>query len=222
MFVLHGGGGSKEDCMGELDMYAHEGFHAVAIDAAAHGESDRGPMMNLDAWVETVGYIDTLIDFYGTSSLVDASRFGVAGGSMGGSITFLYGVIGEHTPNVLLPELGAADFTQVLNGRANGITDHGQGKGEEAITPALTVRALELSAISNVEKFVNIPMWACFGGTDYENGIEGSREFIKLLKDAGGSIQELKVIEGGGHGGFSDDNYASRMGYIKKHMQLAI
>jgi hypothetical protein len=220
MFVLHGGGGSKENVMGELDMYAHEGFHAVALDAAAHGESDRGPLLNLDAWVETVGYIDTLIDFYGTSSIADASRFGVAGGSMGGSITFLYGVIGEHTPKVLLPEIGSADFTQVLNGRANGITDHGQGKGEQSVTPALTARALELSAVSNVERFVNIPMWACFGSEDYENGIEGSREFIKLLKEAGGTIQELKVIEGGGHGGFADSNYATRISYVKRHMGM--
>ena len=203
MFIIHSGGGKKEDTLGAVDRYAHEGFYAITLDVAAHGESDRGPMVNVDAWVETVGYIDALIKYAGTLKQADASRFGIDGGSMGGTIALLYGVKGKYTPSVLLPEISSPDFTQILNGRANGITDHGKDSGVEPVTEKLTAKMKELSPINYVERFVNIPMYARFGGID--DGIESARLFISKLKKAGGKIQKLTVVEGYGHGGFPDD-----------------
>jgi dienelactone hydrolase len=218
IFDIHGGGGRKENQLGALDWHAHEGFFAIAPDVAAHGDSSKGPLLNMDAWLETVGYIDTLIGYCSTRDDVDASRFAVSGSSMGGSITLLYGAYGKYKPRVLLPELGAPDFTQILNGRANGIMDKGQQVGAE---PPEEVRekAVALSPTKHLEKFRGLPMYARFGELDDDNGIEGVKEFIKKLKNAGETIQELIVIEGGGHGGFLDDSEV-RINYLKTHMGM--
>jgi predicted aldo/keto reductase-like oxidoreductase len=42
---------------------------------------------------------------------------------------------------------------------------------------------------------------------------------IEKLKEAGGTIQELIILEDYGHGGFPDD-YDARMGYVKKSMGM--
>jgi hypothetical protein len=139
---------------------------------------------------------------------------------MGASIALLYGVLGERTPSVLLPLGGAPDYTKILNTRANGITDKGKSVGEEEVTPELIQKALELSAISHVDKFVDIPMWAIFGADDIDGGIEGVVEFKKLLSEAGGTIQELIIVEDGGHGGFDQSYYETKMPYIKKYMGM--
>jgi hypothetical protein len=60
-------------------------------------------------------------------------------------------------------------------------------------------------------------MYARFGELD--TGIEGVKEFIGKLRNAGETIQELIVVEGGGHGGFPDDSEA-RINYLKTHMDM--
>ena len=246
MFVLHGGPGRKEQMLGELKMYAQEGFYAIAPDAAAHGEDTRGPMINMDAWLETVGYIDTLIEYAETLEQVDAKRFGLAGVSMGGTITFLYGAKGKHKPSILLPEIGTPDFTGILNGLADLIMFCGTPVGvdtsgarryflknlrisESAFNEVekyinetadeIKKKAQELSPINHIESFVNIPMYARFGGKDDARGVGGVRSFIDKLKKAGGTIQELIIHEEYGHGGFPDD-YNVRMSYVKKSMGI--
>jgi len=246
MFLLHGGPGRKEQMLNEVKHYAHEGFYAIAPDAAAHGENTRGPMLNMDAWLETVGYIDTLIDYAGTLKQADSSRFGVAGISMGGTMTFLYGTKGEHTPSVLLPEIGTPDFMGILNGRANlimscgipvgidtpemrqyflenlRISENSYNEAEKSLRETedeIIKKARELSPINYIERFINIPMYARFGGKDDACGVGGVRLFIDKLKETGGAIQELIILEDYGHGGFPDD-YDVRMSYVKKSMGI--
>ena len=246
MFLIHGGPGRKEQMLGELKAYAHEGFYVIVPDAAAHGEDTRGPMINMDAWLETVGYIDTLIEYAETLKHVDAKRFGVAGVSMGGTITFLYGAKGKHKPSILLPEIGTPDFTGILNGRADLIMFRGTPVGvdtpearryflkslrisESAFNEVekyinetadeIKKKAQELSPINHIDSFVNIPMYARFGGKDDACGVGGVRSFIDKLKEAGGTIQELIIHEEHGHGGFPDD-YNARMNYVKKSMGI--
>ena len=246
MFLIHGGPGRKEQMLDEVKAYAQEGFYAIAPDAAAHGESNCEPMLNMDAWLETVGYIDTLIEYAETLEQADAKHFGVAGVSMGGTITFLYGAKGKYTPSVLLPEIGTPDFTGILNGRADCIMSLGHPIGVD--TPEVwqyflkklqisenafkevekylndTIdeiknKAQELSPINYIERFINIPMYARFGGKDDTCGVGGVRSFIGKLKEAGGTIQELIIHEEHGHGGFPDD-YLARMSYVKKSVGM--
>jgi pimeloyl-ACP methyl ester carboxylesterase len=216
IFDIHGGGGRKEHELWTLDRCAREGFFAIAPDVAAHGDSNKGPLLNMDAWLETVGYIDTLIEYCTTRDDVDVSNFAVSGSSMGGSITLLYGAYGKNRPKVLLPELGAPDFTQILNGRANEIMNKGNAVGAE-LPEKVMEKATELSPTNHLEKFLGMPMYARFGELDYENGIEGVKEFKRKLEDAGETAQQLIIIEGGGHGGFPDDS-EEKMNYLKAHM----
>jgi hypothetical protein len=228
MFRIHGGGGRKEQEMWSLEQFAQEGFFVIAPDVAAHGDSRKGPLVNMDGWLETVGYIDTLIEYCKQErSDVDTDNFAVSGGSMGGTITLLYGVYGKHRAKVLGPEISSPDLTLVLNGRANGIIDHGQGVGEKPKEDAMA-QAVELSPINHLERFYDLPMYARFGELDIENGSEGAVRFIKALKDAGQTIQALYVIKNGGHGimadgetGFPEPGSMSFMEYIKSHMGLS-
>jgi GntR family transcriptional regulator len=218
MFVIHGGPGKKEQVLDWVNKYSHEGFYTITLDVAAHGENNRGPMLNMDAWLETIGYIDTLIEYAKKSKQVDSKRFGIAGFSMGGTIAFLYGARGKYIPSVLLPEIGTPDFTEILNGRANGIYDHSNFIGEDT-SEEIIKKAQELSPLNDIERFINIPMYARFGETDDKCGIGGVRLFIDKLKKAGGTIQELTILAGYGHGGFPDD-YGTRMNYIKKYVGI--
>ena len=253
MFVIHGGPGCKEQMLDAFstkaysaNAYSQEGFYVIIPDAAAHGEDTRGPMINMDAWLETVGDIDTLIEYAETLKQVDAKRFGVAGVSMGGTITFLYGAKGKHKPSILLPEIGTPDFTGILNGRADLIMFGGMAIGvdipelkryflknlrisesafneiEKYINETadeIKNKAQEFSPINHIERFVNIPMYARFGGKDDACGVGGVCSFIEKLKEAGGTIQELIIHEEHGHGGFPDD-YNTRMNYVKKSMGI--
>ena len=253
MFVIHGGPGCKEQMLDAFstksysaNAYSQEGFYVIIPDAAAHGEDTRGPMINMDAWLETVRDIDILIEYAETLKQADAKRFGVAGVSMGGTITFLYGAKGRHKPSVLLPEIGTPDFTGILNGRADLIMFGGMAIGvdvpelkryflknlqisESALKEVenyldktkdnIRNKARELSAINHIERFVNIPMYGRFGGKDDISGSEGVRLFIDKLKKAGGTIQEFIIHEEHGHGGFPDD-YNVRMSYVKKSMGM--
>jgi hypothetical protein len=80
-------------------------------------------------------------------------------------------------------------------------------------------KARELSPTNHLEKFLGLPMYARFGELDYDNGIQGVKEFIKKLENAGQTVQQLLVIEGGGHGGFPGDGEA-RINYLKTHMGM--
>jgi hypothetical protein len=88
-------------------------------------------------------------------------------------------------------------------------------------------KAVELSPINHLERFYDLPMYARFGELDRENGSEGALRFITALKNAGQTIQELYIIENGGHGimqdgtPFPDPGRMSDMEYIKSHMGLS-
>ena len=246
MFVIHGGPGRKEQVLDWVKRYSHEGFYTIALDVAVHGEDNREPMLCMNAWLETVGDIDTLIEYARTLKQADANRFCVGGFSMGGTITFLYGAKGKYTPSVLLPEIGTPDIVGLLNGRANGVMGQNvfaidtletlryflkkyrisecdlSDESKKLIAEAmeeLTKRAREISPFNYIERFIDIPMYAKFGGNDDPCGVAGVRLFNEKLKEAGATIQKLTILEGYGHGGFPDD-FADRLSYIKKHMGM--
>ena len=224
--------------------WVHEGFYTITPDCAAHGEDNRGLMLNMDVWLETIGDIDILIEYAKTLKQADANRFGIFGISMGGSITFLYGAKGKNIPSVLLPEVGTPDFTGLR--QANCIMNQGWiisndtfevrqyflknlQISESAFKEVenylnktkdnITKKAQEISPINYIERFINIPMYAKFGGNDEFSGIAGVRLFNEKLKEAGATIQKLIILEGYGHGGFPDD-YDERMSYVKKSMGM--
>jgi len=223
--TIHGGGGRKEGELWNLNGHAQAGFFAIALDVAAHGDSPKGPMLSMDAWVETVKYIDTLIEYckYERTD-VNADKFVIGGVSMGGTITLLYGTRGKYRPAVLCPEIGSPDFAKILNGRANGIMDKGAGAGE-APPESVREKAIELSPIHQLEKFYGIPMYARFGEKDFDAGAEGAITFVNALKDAGQTIQKLFIIPDGLHGEMPDhtpfpEMEPPRMEYIKQHVGL--
>ena len=78
MFVIHSDSGKKEQVLDLVNKYSHEGFYTIALDVAAHGESSRRPMLNTDAWLETVGYIYTLIEYAKKSKQVYGKHFNIA------------------------------------------------------------------------------------------------------------------------------------------------
>jgi len=85
MFVIDSDSGRKEQILALVNKYSHESFYTIALDVAAHGESSRGPMSNMDAWLETVGYIYTLIEYAKKSKQVYGKHFDIAMISTGGT-----------------------------------------------------------------------------------------------------------------------------------------
>ncbi|MDR1688117.1 MAG: cellulase family glycosylhydrolase [Clostridiales bacterium] len=220
IFMLHGGGGSKEDMLDSIENYAKEGFYAVSLDAAGCGESQVGPIMAYKAFDVTVGYIDTLIEYANTLPNADASRFAVGGGSMGGSISFCYAARGKYKPKVILPDMGTPDLTKNSDGPMFDCFDRGKS-GQPMTMPKeeLLAFAKGYSPINTPERFMGVAIYARNGAADKITPPTGCKNLESALKALGHKNMKFNYYPNVGHGGNMDDGGAG-LKFLKQHMGL--
>ncbi|MFW5711380.1 MAG: prolyl oligopeptidase family serine peptidase [Spirochaetota bacterium] len=100
VFIFHGFDSCKERKLQHAYIMAQRGFFVVMPDAVRHGEREDSTFAALtysekaeflfDIVTETAGELDSLIQHYSQSSVVDSSRSAVVGTSMGGMILYQY------------------------------------------------------------------------------------------------------------------------------------
>ncbi len=100
VFIFHGFDSSKERKLQHAYIMAQRGFFVVMPDAVRHGEREDSTFAALtysekaeflfDIVTETAAEIDSLLQHYSQSSVVDSSRCAVVGTSMGGMILCEY------------------------------------------------------------------------------------------------------------------------------------
>lgn len=100
VFIYHGFDSRKERKLQHAYIMAQRGFFVVMPDAVRHGEREDSTFAALaytekaeflfDIVTETAAEIDSLLQHYSQSSIIDSARCGVAGTSMGGMILYEY------------------------------------------------------------------------------------------------------------------------------------
>jgi pimeloyl-ACP methyl ester carboxylesterase len=222
IFCLHGGGGSKEQMMGELDRYAHEGFYAVALDAAGCGDSQVGPLMAYKSFEATVGYIDSLIDYYKNVTQADIDNFAVSGASMGGSIAFCYAAHGKYKPKVIFPKSGTPDLLLNSDGPMFDCFDRGQAGQPQTMTEEeLKAFAAEYSPINTPEHFLEVAIYAINGEKDDITPPTGCKNLESALKKLGHEDISFNYFRNAGHGDDMNDNDAG-IKFLMQHVGLDV
>ena len=107
VLIYHGFDSRKERKLQHAYHVAQQGFFVVMPDAVRHGEREDSTFASLtymekaeflfDIAVETAAETDLLLEHYSQSSIVDSSRCGVVGTSMGGMILYEYLARHGHT-----------------------------------------------------------------------------------------------------------------------------
>lgn len=100
VIVFHGFDSSKERKLQNAFAIAQQGMYVVLPDAVRHGEREDSSFAALtynqkaeslfDIVAETAAEIDSIVQHYSQSSIVDSSRCGLEGTSMGGMIVHEY------------------------------------------------------------------------------------------------------------------------------------
>jgi hypothetical protein len=203
VITQHGWTGRKEDQLIPAYLLAKSGFYAVALDAYRHGERMTqelgGRLYDLIEIVQrTVMDIDRVIDSYADNDMVDISRAGLTGVSMGGVITYFYLVKEERKIKAAVPIIGTPDFESIFKSynrnlvmnvlRINGsLVDEDMSKAEEL--------ARQMQPINRYKAMNGIPILMLNGGRDQFIPIEGVRRFYNLLKPIFYDPEALKFIE---------------------------
>lgn len=206
VFLLHGGGGSKDNFFTNACDLACSGLYAVCIDAAGCGDSQKGPLDALASFAETVYQIDTVIEYYNTIDGVDAANFGIFGASMGGNTAFAYVGHGKYCPAVIAAISATPDYTLLSDGPLYDRFDHGHGC-EPVMTPDEVMEfARRYSPINWPERFLDTYIFAANGMIDEITGPEGCMALEEKLTDMGGSHFSFHYFEDYGHEGLPVDH----------------
>jgi dienelactone hydrolase len=131
--ALHGTGGSKEESLELLQLFAQRGFIGVAIDGRYHGERSNGGdgyFAYTDAILrayrtgkenpflyDTVWDVLRLLDYLETRDDVDPRHIGLIGFSKGGMETYLAAAV-DHRIAVAVPMIGVQSFRWALDNNA--------------------------------------------------------------------------------------------------------
>lgn len=198
VILLHGGGWHK-DFEWAAWTSVTSGLCVVSIDDAAHGESQAGPLQGPAVWMETVKYIDTLIEYYNTRPDVDAAKFGLNGFSLGGITTEYYVLYGKYKPAAVCIECAGADLTGTFP--ASAVHNKGGGAPEYSVwtveqTSAFTSATAPLKF---PEYFKDIPMFICVGALDDTYSNNTMEEFKDKIEALGNDQIVYHYFEDKGH-----------------------
>ena len=133
VIALHGTGGSKEEHLELLQLFAQRGFIGVAIDGRYHGERSNGGdgyFAYTDAILrtyrtgkehpflyDTVWDVLRLLDYLETRDDVDTQHIGLIGFSKGGMETYLAAAVDDRIA-VAIPFIGVQSFRWALDNNA--------------------------------------------------------------------------------------------------------
>lgn len=197
LIQMHGGGDHKIWEVA-VDYAVASGFCVVSIDEAGAGDSQDGPLQAPAAYMETVKDIDSIIEYYNTRSDVDASKFGLVGYSMGGTLSFYYVVYGKYKPTAICPCNPSVDLTgegpawDCFNKGVNGQTPIWTEEQIWAFTAATAPK-------NHPEMFTDIWMYICVGAEDDTHSPTNVEKFVNSVKTLGSNKIVFRRFENVGH-----------------------
>ena len=201
VIFIHGGYGSKDSIFNQACNAALRGFYCVCIDCAACGDSDLGPIDDVDFLYMTVSQIDALIGHYAAVSQADETHFGLWGNSMGSLVVFAYAVHGSYRPTIIIPMRATPDFTALIGrnpGPLYGCFDHGERREGESVLPLEDIENMirAYSPMNQPEKFLDMYIYAGNSTADQVFDPDGCMALKQYLDASGGTKHEFHFYEG--------------------------
>jgi dienelactone hydrolase len=206
VILSHGFGKSKEDLKDELEMLAHMGYYAVAMDNRGHGkraEPAFGSQVFHDGLLnvyqvrrlikETADDIPSIIDHFKENKQVNARRIGMLGVSMGGFAAFRALVIEERI-GVVAPIIASPYWDELPEDVPVLATPEAAER--------LTAYAREYSPARYPERFFPRPILIQVGEKDNHYNVERVKQFhqeIKRYYHGSDKSVKLTVHENVGH-----------------------
>lgn len=197
IFYIHGFTSNREDGIIDIGLQlSKRGFFVVSLDAYMHGDRLDNRFKNaseiekqkmiFEIIIQTAKDITKLMDHYKNIKLVDVSRIGITGISMGGMITYF---TAAHNPliKVAVPLIGTPTFIDLAMYSFNE-------KSEDFFKE---IKVLEqIDPIKFIQNFATKPLLILNGNKDKVVPIEGSRlAYNKLLPFYKNNEHKLKLIE---------------------------
>lgn len=197
VIMFHGYGCQKEFVLIQAYNLALNGFYIVMPDAFAHGErATEGNMHDIFGCIQhTAGEINMLIEHYKSSEMVDASRVGLTGFSMGGMITYYYLATQKHSIKAAAPVIASPDWVSIV--KTDDYTTHLQNMGASDIDMERNKRikiAEEIQPLNNIGNMKDVPLLIQNGGADTLMPVAEIKDFIEKLESLYADKNDLKFI----------------------------
>ncbi len=186
VILSHGFTGNKEYWNEKMITLAKMGFYAVALDNRYHGErkgvSFKEKIMTGDGHIvlvtlrkvmnETALDISTLIDHFTSSKMIDTSKIGMIGMSMGGFVTYA-SLVNDKRISFAVPMISSPFWDDIPE-------DSRVLRSDEAIKE-FTDYAAQNSPANHIEKFYPRKIFALIGKNDIHFKAERVVDFYDRL-----------------------------------------
>lgn len=216
VFIYHGFNSRKERKLQHAYIMAQRGFFVVMPDAIRHGEREDSTFAALaytakaeflfDIVTETAAELDSLLQHYSQSSIIDSTRCGVAGTSMGGMILYEYlAQNGADRIRAGVSIISTPDFGSIIDHSLEENPDFYKAYSQTKIE-----RVKASQPLPHVTKLTNFPLLMLNAEDDPIMPIQQVRTFhdelkrryteserlrIKTFQDTGHQTTEAMMIE---------------------------
>lgn len=197
VFFLHGLNGNKESFAYLLSIFAQNGYHAVAFDAASHGMRNDGSHYFYEIIVQTGYDCEMLLTYFSQDSEVDVSKYGVVGFSMGGMSAYWLVANGKYKPAIIAPIASTPNYLDVQNlYLTDTVVENGlSGTDESRHDDMIEILSIN-NPSNNIEAFNNVYTIICHGKNDILISYSFDELFYQELKDRG-YMSELYLYDCG-------------------------
>lgn len=182
-----------------IEKYVNAGIRVVLL-SPHEGEYGSSPLENVASTMETVSYVDRVIEYYNTVNSVDATRFALSGASRGGTITFCYVAHGSYRPRVISTSSGILNFDD-LRGPKYDFFDGGTGAEPVMSEEQQDIFGRCISPIQWPEKFKDVYVLANVSVNDELQDVSSVAQLEAELKKMNGKNYKILIDKDGDHGG---------------------
>ena len=219
MIVQHGLTSKKEDLKDLAVTYAKEGYLAISIDAAAHGELKNKEIWTIPKMIqETSRNFDTILSFCLRSDYVDTKRIGMTGVSLGGLAILHYMANGSFNPKMAIVICATPDFSDLaqapIKNRCVKNGEYFEEKDEIAIE-AIEKELRQISPFDSVLQDEDTLLYLLCGAEDEVVPYEGNVRLVNEKNSEGDIV--IRIKEGQGHSVTEDDLWEI-LSYVVAHL----
>lgn len=221
VIMYHGYLGQKEMHLPQSYFMASHGFVVILPDAWGHGDRASGMPNFIESVEHSANEVDTIISCCEENGWGDVSKVGLAGGSMGGCITFQYLAGEDRKIKAAASTIGTPDWVSILKTQEALALFTSVGLAETASDmEGMSQIAAERQPLGKIKNMVGIPILIQNGALDTLVPADAVKDFFEEYTnlDGGASGSELVVYPNLAHADHPELNI-KMVEWFKRHLQ---